>query len=588
MKSTNRTTSKLTALTALAALLRLTDPATVPGAESKLDNLGVMPVGSQAFGKTDGEWLKDWFIWVEGFPAPSQHPVYDTNGAFASLGQSNGVWFLCNEEVQKPVTRQITVPAGEPFLVVLDYVVWITTPQDIKDGLPSDDEIWAIIRDDLDLRTNLLCEIDGQSVQNLRSYRVRSPTFSYTFPGIAKDQIFFNYWLPGGANDDYAVPSGWISTPTMGEAFALLVPPMPAGRHTLHWSYFNPTQGAAGVFHDITYSITVAVAATIPAAIRLDSLRLNNGDAGLTIKGPPGAPCQIQATSSLGPEVTWQNMAILTLTNGVHLWNDSTSLGHFQRFYRAISLPKLAMTSPATNNLTAGPTNFIWISPGTFIMGSPSTEADRLSGEGPQTEVTFTQGFWMSKYLVTQGDYQAVMANDPSVFTGRSQNPVEQVTWYDATNYCGRLTTQERTAGRVPLGYVYRLPTSAEWEYVCRAGTTTRFSYGDDPDYSQLKDYAWYVDNSQAMPHPVGAKRANPWGFYDMHGNVWEWCLDYYALPGGRVTDPRGSSSGSVRMIRGGCWGNVDSSCRSATQAIAKPSDRGARIGFRVVLAPGT
>jgi formylglycine-generating enzyme required for sulfatase activity len=195
----------------------------------------------------------------------------------------------------------------------------------------------------------------------------------------------------------------------------------------------------------------------------------------------------------------------------------------------------------------------------------------------------------MGKYEVTQGEYVAMMGSNPSSFTGNLNRPVEQVTWYEATNYCARLTAQERTTGRLPAGWVYRLPTEAEWEYAARAGTTTRFSYGDDPGYAQLGNFAWYSSNSGNTTHPVGQKQTNPWGLNDMYGNVWEWCLDRRAdsLPGGSVTDPMGPASGSARVLRGDSWGNVGRFCRSAYRGYSAPDFRYGDIGFRAVLAAG-
>jgi formylglycine-generating enzyme required for sulfatase activity len=133
-----------------------------------------------------------------------------------------------------------------------------------------------------------------------------------------------------------------------------------------------------------------------------------------------------------------------------------------------------------------------------------------------------------------------------------------------------------------------RLPTEAEWEYACRAGTKTRFSYGDDADYRQLGEYAWYASNSGNKTHPVGEKKPNGWGLYDVHGNVWEWCQDWYGeYAAGQAADPTGPASGSVRVLRGGCWFYFPQNCRSAYRVYDAPVYRDVNIGLRVVVVVG-
>ena len=265
--------------------------------------------------------------------------------------------------------------------------------------------------------------------------------------------------------------------------------------------------------------------------------------------------------------------------NPTNISDPTPTSSRTQRYYRVSATP--ALRQPDTNNLA-------WIKPGRFTMGSPSAEQDRYSDEGPQMQVTISQGFWMSKYEVTQGEYVAVMGTNPSYFTGDLDRPVEQVNWNDAVAYCNQLTQRERSAGRLPSGYGYRLPTEAEWEYACRAGTTTRFGYGDDPGYTQLGSYVWYNSNNGSTTHAVGVKKPNAWGLCDMHGNVWEWCLDWYGTyPGGSVTDPRGPTTGSSCVLRGGSWLDFGRRCRSAHRYYNSPDYGYRNVGFRAVLAPG-
>jgi formylglycine-generating enzyme required for sulfatase activity len=220
---------------------------------------------------------------------------------------------------------------------------------------------------------------------------------------------------------------------------------------------------------------------------------------------------------------------------------------------------------------------------GTFVMGSPEDEQHRDDDEGPQTTVTITKPFWLGKTEVTQEQWKAVMGNTPSDFKGNGL-PVEQVSWHDAMAFCEKLNEMKRAT--LPVGYHYTLPTEAQWEYACRAGTTTRFYYGDDPSYSQLGQYAWYHDNSSYKTHPVGGKLPNGWGLYDMYGNVLEWCLDWHGdYTGGSVLDPQGPQSGTSRVPRGGGWRGNARVCRSAFRSRNWPVSTFDLLGFRVALS---
>jgi formylglycine-generating enzyme required for sulfatase activity len=298
----------------------------------------------------------------------------------------------------------------------------------------------------------------------------------------------------------------------------------------------------------------------------------------VTIHGLPGDTNQIEGTTALGAGSVWVPLATVVLTNTVQEWYDRTGSGAW-RFYRAVLLGSGSRPTP-------GP-RFVWLPAGQFVMGSPASEVDRGSDEGPQTQVTLTRGFYLGRYPVTQGEYVSVIGSNPSNFTGDTNRPVEMVNWNEATNYCAKLTARERTAGRLPAGWAYRLPTEAEYEYASRAGSTNRFSYGDDPGYTQLGYYAWYSPYSSSMTHAVGGKLPNRWGLYDIAGNVWEWCSDWYGgYPGGNVTDPQGSVSGSLRVFRGGGWDDSAIRCRSAQRSGILPPFRGTNVGFRMVLAP--
>jgi len=230
----------------------------------------------------------------------------------------------------------------------------------------------------------------------------------------------------------------------------------------------------------------------------------------------------------------------------------------------------------------------VLIPPGEFMMGSPDSDSDAGSNWKPQHKVKITKPFYLGVCEVTQAEYETVMGKNPSWFSkGRggaeevsgedtSGHPVDNVSWDDAVKFCRELSAKE--------GKTYRLPTEAEWEYACRAATTTRYSFGDDP--ASLGQFAWYEDNSDQKTHPVGEKKPNAWGLHDMHGNLREWCADffgsdYYAVS--PTDDPMGPETGSYRVSRGGSWNYIARYCGSSSRERDEPSYRLHLLGFRVV-----
>jgi sulfatase modifying factor 1 len=224
---------------------------------------------------------------------------------------------------------------------------------------------------------------------------------------------------------------------------------------------------------------------------------------------------------------------------------------------------------------------FRWCPPGKFTMGSPCHETDRGADEN-QVPVELTTGFWLGETVVTQELYQAILDRAPSYFIG-PQRPVETVSWDEAQAFCESLTVMLREQGVLAAASAASLPTEAQWEYACRAGTTTAYFFGNDASW--LGQFAWFHGNSRGETHPVKSREANPWGFHDMSGNVWEWCADWFRdkLAGGE--NPVGPAQGSNRVARGGCWFNLASLCRSANRSRFDPSDRCSLLGFRVCLS---
>lgn len=219
---------------------------------------------------------------------------------------------------------------------------------------------------------------------------------------------------------------------------------------------------------------------------------------------------------------------------------------------------------------------FVKIPAGSYMRGCKDGEDD-YDDEKPQRRISISS-FWMGVHEVTQAQWEAVMGSNPSDFKGRD-HPVENVNWLEAQEFVRRLNAKEGHER-------YRLPTEAEWEYAARAGSTTKYCFGDDE--RDLGDYAWYGSNSGCVTHPVGQKQPNAWGLYDMHGNVWEWVQDwfrgnYYATSD--TDNPRGPDTGGYRALRGGSCCQDPRYCRSATRYFAFPDQRDEDIGLRLALS---
>jgi formylglycine-generating enzyme required for sulfatase activity len=279
------------------------------------------------------------------------------------------------------------------------------------------------------------------------------------------------------------------------------------------------------------------------------------------------------------------NWTLLTniVGTGAPLWIEDREAPNFRTRFYHIGIPPTPIP------------NMVFIAPGTFTMGSPASEANRVPDEGPQTEVTLSKGFWMGKYEVTQNEYIAVTGSNYSFFTYDLRLPLDSQSWSRATNYCHMLTLKERAGRRLPIGWSYRLPTEAEWEYACRAGTTTPVSYGDGKSLNSTQanfDGTFPYGGASSGPYirftTLGGKYPpNPWGLYDMHGNLWELCQDWYGpYPGGKVIDPKGPPTGTTRVLRGGGYTSVGASCRSAKRDSRSPDYNNTIQGFRVVLTP--
>jgi formylglycine-generating enzyme required for sulfatase activity len=312
----------------------------------------------------------------------------------------------------------------------------------------------------------------------------------------------------------------------------------------------------------------------------------------ITITGLIGSVQELQYSTNLADTNAWTTLTSVRLGATSQDFYDSTANGE-KRFYRTVTV-------------TLADTNLVWISPGTFLMGSPSDEQARSTNEGPQTLVTLTKGFYMGRFEVRNSEWFEVTGALPYGESGESnfwQMPVHFIAWYDATNYCALRTAAEAAAGKIPAGWSYRLPTEAEWEYACRAGSTTAFYLGNELRSDSVRTDAAFDGN---FPYPTNSFPIEPvrythlipggnfvpnaFGLYDMYGNAEEWCLDTFSsgnLPGyagGAVTDPV-HTGGIYAVTRGGNSSAHADRCRSAARTSIISGPGGAGTGLRVVLA---
>jgi formylglycine-generating enzyme required for sulfatase activity len=393
-------------------------------------------------------------------------------------------------------------------------------------------------------------------------------------------------------------------------AFSITLAAQPLGAQTL---FGSGCAGASGVTPTLAVNGTVkagstwSLEATAPGGLGLAYLLIGFSNTNSSVFGGQALPIDL---ATLFGDPLWSGCSLLvdpSYAIAPYLFDPNTNGGteafDFPGFDLGTLYVQAVNIDPDFTTRIAGvsrglvvrrtpPVGTVAIQPGSFAMGSNAPSGApyyNASAQQPVHTVVITYPFWMGRHEVTQAEYLALMGSNPSAWPG-PQRPVTNVSWASARAYCAALTVQETLAGNVPAGYEYRLPTEAEWEYACRAGTTTEFNLGDALTCGDalifLSDHTGQLCTSGSGTFDVGSFAPNAWGLYDMHGNVSEWCLDAYAgYQPGEVEDPF-VSAGLQRVVRGGSFVAASRDCRSARRLLGNPVSVGVELGFRVVLAP--
>jgi formylglycine-generating enzyme required for sulfatase activity len=311
------------------------------------------------------------------------------------------------------------------------------------------------------------------------------------------------------------------------------------------------------------------------------------------INGPSGSLQQVQYSTNPADSNSWVILDHVRLGTLPTPYFDFNTSGE-KRFYRTLLMG-------------VADTNLVWIPGGTFLMGTPDTEAGRGTNEGPQTMVTLTKGFFIGRFEVRNSEWMAIFTNVPflgdELLTNYLERPVRNIRWEQAKSYCALKTALDLEAGRIPAGWEYTLPTEAQWEYACRAGTTSVFHFGNEIRRDAIRQDAAFLATSpyptnlvpvnpifDTPPMPVGSFSPNAFGLYDMHGNLEEWCLDIYPVgplqqyPGGSVADPFGTNTTGAFVLRGGATTLPGTDCRSGFRRGRTNPTPSFTFGFRIVL----